>query len=109
MQLCKWQQEQTSPLLTTQEKKRTYRPAKPSEKRSLLHDNTHNSIHTAKKAIGAHASVEFYNDPEHKSTRWYKGIVIVHNKQGYLINFGPVFLIRSYGTPNGTGRCSLAQ
>ena len=66
----------------------------------------------SKKAIGAHASVEFYNDPEHKSTRWYKGTVIAHNKQGYLINFneyGPVFLIRSYGAPNGAGRCSLAQ
>ena len=24
-------------------------------------------------------------------------------------NYVPVFLIRSYGTPNGAGRCSVAQ
>ena len=41
-------------------KRRTYRPAKPPEKRSSLHDN---SIPTAKKAIGTHVSVEFYDDP----------------------------------------------
>ena len=81
MQFCKWQQEQTSPLLITQRKGKEHTDQQNLLKRDhyLLHNG---SIPTGKKTIGTRVSVEFYNDPEQQSTSWYKGTVIGYNKQG---------------------------
>jgi len=45
-------------------------------------------IPTGKKAIGIHLSVEFYEDSTEQSTTWYKGTVILYNRQvGYVVSF----------------------
>jgi len=75
----------------TKSRQRTRRPAKPPEKRSSFQSITSSGsvqcVPAGRSAIGRRVSVEFYNDADCKTTTWYKGTIIAHNKKGYLITF----------------------
>jgi len=65
---------------STKRQRRARRPPKAPESRRA-------SIPNGKKAVGLRLSIEFYENADQQTTRWYKGTVISYSRKGYIISF----------------------